>query len=564
MLERLDALGIHYNFKFNKSKEFKTITGAFISILYYIIVLITCFFFTKKFLDTTNPELQRKEIRNFTFPEIKVNQDQFYSYVRLREGNDYIPINQISSYVDVYFFYGKYWLNENPSTESNQAGRHEQRIEGIPCKDTIWYKETGKDLFNLEEQKKIELFSLCYDDSKTNITLFGGTNKPPWTLLSVVAAKCALGSKCLKFEEIKNSQFIMGFYESRFDVSDYDQPLKLIKNEKWKFGFLEGIRQDWRVLISTVEVLTDVGWFRENLRKKAGRVLDIGQRDSRLGYPGGITDGELIVADIYSSNRYLEYKRTYFKIIDIFSGVGGVLELVIFFLSMIYSPVNYIWLKQKMILIGIMNKKNKNGTNWINKIKMNYRKGNNSNKELNQLTILDNYNFNSTNWIDLISKGILQPKGELEKIAGSYYKNCADQLQNINDVYKMIEQFNQLFLFKNVFLTMEQRKLAPYVAITKNQLRVKQAGFERSMMKMELLKPKGEMKVMVAFSMLKESYKKGNLDDISLGLFNYFTQKIEDFESREENIQTMIRLVQKAGFLVLEDKKQNKIKSTFC
>lgn len=562
MLTNFDILGIEYNFKFKESTEFKTLFGAAISIIYYIVALIAWFFFIVKFFDTENPELQRKEIRNFTFPEIKVPQEQFYAYMRLRDNKRYIPIDQIPKYVNIFYLYETFSVNLDPSATKDQIIRISENVEAIPCKETIWYKENGKKIFSKEEQTKIELYSLCYDDSKANVTLYGGTNNPPYTLLSAQVYNCLLGTSCLTFEQMKNTELLMGFYESNFDVADYKNPLKLNSNQIWKFNFLEGIRQEWRVLISKIEVYTDEGWFFESLRKDTGYALDIGDKDSRLDYPG-FKQGQLIAADLYSSNKYIEYKRSYFYLMDVFSGIGGVLELVVFIFMIFYAPLNSMWLNRKLVRLGIMNKRNSRRnlsiTNFCKRKNKKMFKFENKHsgdlEEFKFLEMLDEFSFENVNRIQLVNAGILETRNDNEKMKSYFYKNCENQLEALTDVYTLMQELNQLIIFKNTYFSLEQHKLAPFIAVSLYQLQKNQKNHIGSSLEFGITEPRKELGILQALKMLEVSSKEESADDMELGLNHYINQRVKELEKREELLRVMIKIVRQSGFVVSEGKE---------
>lgn len=458
IIKNLDYFGQGYKFKMNGKTSSTTLIGFLLTISYLIIFLSTIYFFVFKLLDKENPILQKISTFNFTFDDVSINKDEFYPYILLHDNDKALSPDLISFYGDLNVRYDSWVLDGIEMVPTIKF------MKMIPCSSTSWMNGLIK---KFESKTKIEMiknFGMCIDTEKSDITIFGGQSNPPTGILAITLDFCILGASCKSFEQMKNTKVTIGFIESYFDAKDYEEPFKMKINENFQSNIVEGAVKEFRVLAKKTRCLTDTGFIFESYKEDIGFSLGFNLKDSRLDYVGD-DDKEMISVLVMSSNEHILHKRKYFKLIDLLTNVGGVIELIIFFIGIIYAKYNAYIMWNNLVRKSIIRTDAKK---TAQKARQSSQSRLNTKKKQAQNVDIDEYSYDSLLKVKLINARFLKPKNNYEIRKSKFYRSCEELMSQRIEIFELVSQLNELFIFKAVFFDEFLDKIAPYVAIAKN------------------------------------------------------------------------------------------------
>lgn len=464
-----DYFGGSFQLNMKGSETTQTLLGFFFSLSFIILLGLTTFWYTSEFLDTSSPEIQTKDYTNSEYSSFVLNRDKIYTYMFLTDGEHFITRAEVSKYIRLSARLEKSYLDENSQSTKHKSEFKELGV--VPCTQTQWYKEKREELFREQDRGMIDSFGLCVDDSAQSLDIFGGIESDTYQFLSIIGKICNLATGCKTATEMKNAKVVLGFLEGTFASENKKTPFQTFKNEQWRFKLRGGTRKQFVTEIDKVKAFTDTGYFFDLIREDHGFSLGNSNLDSRVFYTG---DDELLVADIYSSNRHLEFTRGYTKALDLFSNIGGVVEIIFFVVGILYTSYNTFIMTKNMVRFGIMKKGQeddaeenpKDAKTGPVKKKDNY--------------ILDDHEYESVLKYKLINWGVYKTNNEIEKKRAKYYKDCEALLSHRMNIYNLIANLNELIIFKDIFFEDYHKKLAPYVAITQNVQKAEEAKHQEN------------------------------------------------------------------------------------
>ena len=103
------------------------------------------------------------------------------------------------------------------------------------------------------------------------------------------------------------------------------------------FNIVQGEKRYIRYFINEIKVITDTGVLFRSYTTDAGFELSNRFIEKRKLYP---SDQVKVQIYFHSSNRHVEYTRLYYKLLDLFSDLGGLMQIIAFSISVGYSQYN--------------------------------------------------------------------------------------------------------------------------------------------------------------------------------------------------------------------------------
>ena len=324
----------------------KTVVGFFFSLAFTAIILLATFKFSYQYFDVSRPRVLIKDIRNDTYPNITLNHDPIYYFFSVHGPNGFVSSDDIPSYVNMIVRYED--ITANPNGTLNVRAE-EVRME--PCSQTEWVQKVAP-VMNPNHQKIATTFGLCAKDSQSQFLLFKGTD-PPYGHIEIQIRRCEQGAACKTSGEISDLVFILYTVEHYFNSSNRKEPLHHSSEAKTRFRIRPGERTEYRYFIQDMQVASDDGIFSKLFDYKYGYQWSHPKVDKRKLYS---SDAAYVHLNIYSSGRHIEYTRVYYKLLDLFSDIGGVIQVISFIITVLYSNYNEYVQRKNLIRYGVLGK----------------------------------------------------------------------------------------------------------------------------------------------------------------------------------------------------------------
>lgn len=323
----------------------KTLLGFFLSLTFTSVILLATFKFSYQYFDVSRPRVLIKDIRNDTYPNITVNHDGIYYFLSVHGPGGYLAPQDIASFVNMRIRHEKIAANPNGTlkVETEEIGMQ-------PCTELAWFSQMAEHA--KPNHKKIATsFGLCSSKGDEKFLLYEGTD-PPYGHVEVLFQRCQL-AVCRTAEELAQLTFRFYTVEHYFDSTIRKNPLYLSSEVKTELKIRSGERTEYRYFVQDVKVATDTGVFSKVFDYKSGFQWSQPKEDKRKLYP---SDSAYVQMNIYSSGRHIEYTRVYYKLLDLFSDIGGVIQIVSFVITVLYSRYNEYVQRRNLIRFGILGK----------------------------------------------------------------------------------------------------------------------------------------------------------------------------------------------------------------
>ena len=313
--KRLDIFGVAPLFTIRGRPTFQTQIGSCLTILCIFLMGIYVLVFLNQMINHKSPDLQSSIYYDEIPQEIQLNKNNF-SFAFGLQTKDY------ENYIDDSIYNVK---------------AHQIKLEfirnGIYNYEDIPLKLINCSQYNFEMIpeffKKLPLNNLyCIDN---DINLKGEFKKEYWNYIRLNFSKCENstenGNKCKSEEEINKllSAGYIGIFipDYSFEPTKYSSPYSpYIKNlyKAFSIKYFEDIFFYFKI----VQIITDSGYFFEDKKTIKFATFDYTQNDIDFR-----ESNHFLSLTIRVSSKREIFQRSYIKLQEIFSNVGGMLKIVL-------------------------------------------------------------------------------------------------------------------------------------------------------------------------------------------------------------------------------------------
>ena len=441
-LRQFDFFGEQFQLSMHGDRRVKTLAGFCLTMVFYLVILVCGGWFVLDYSDTSNPEGERREIPLTLAQQILVNEDRFFLMVLVKNDNKFVAAGDVSQLLELSVDMVRH--SRDRIEDAVAASSTLRSIGLVPCAETRWYRTHPRLGLSSNERVLFDAFAVCPRETGEPLWIKGFDEElESVNLFLQVRKSAALGSSplpstpCLELWPL--------FLQTGYDKSDYDEPLQIARNYKYKYQLAEGLKKEVTLKVSPVKSVSIRGVLGDTRLEHVGAYVK--SENSQAFFSAG---RELLHIRLVSSADYLEYTRSYTPLYQLISNVGGVIEIVAFLVAVLYSQLNGYVSKKNLTRYGIM-KKNK-AANLL--------------ENTGDPDDPESFHYNSLLKLKLVNSGLLKPKDETEKKRAQFLKACEHLAIERCDIYKIIKNMNELIVFKNLFFTKAHRKLAPVVGIS--------------------------------------------------------------------------------------------------
>lgn len=407
-LSQFDIISSHINLHSNSKGSLRLTSniGGFLSIIFLILVFSCSIFFIQEFFQYSKPNVFMSENNKVNITFSNFNKLVFGVRITDEYGNNY-------KNEDTLFRYQYSWVTTE--RKNNSISQVYNNLNTTQCQIDK-FNTSNKDEKELVSNFKMLNSFTCVDwDYNPNLPydLFGiyGDQNNLYSISVFLIFQCVNttenNNKCASIEEIDSklgNAYVEYFSIDNFIIHENKNPIdKQISTIRLSISNMNN-KRIWFSL-SQFEYVTDLGLIFENKNKVDFHNLVLYKEESRVINKDLINNGKDFFAIFsFQNNPILKnYSRTYIKVQDLISNIGGIIEgLYIFiylFLFLIGNKLskinifNHLPIIEKSNIIKVMNlyKNNLNKrSSIISSSKVNICNNYNTNMFFNENNIKEN------------------------------------------------------------------------------------------------------------------------------------------------------------------------------
>lgn len=237
----------------------------------------------------------------------------------------------------------------------------------------------------------------------------------------------------------------------------------------------------------------DISYAKFASKTDSGMLYSIIKEESGIRYEGispydyapwgGTVNSPLITVNLVASLRHVSYFRTYGKLTVLVSNIGGIMQVTVSIIAVIYSIYNQYVRKRDLVVYGIMNMlpPEKDETKSVNasfsKTLNKSREEKAPEGEKSQFTrsktmALDPKSNMGSFWKYLCFSGQQRKKSSSTSLRNledfryfEYWNDCERLLDYTTEVTSMLPLINEFEILRAVFFTNYHERLAPRIGI---------------------------------------------------------------------------------------------------
>ena len=346
-LVNFDIYSKRISFFFNNNEKIGTIFGFIYTIMYILISLAIFINYLVYAVKRKNAKIYDSTAYSKNIPEININPNILYFAFGLENPKT------SNRFIDESIYYPRIFFLEKIKVNGQFITTEKKELEYEICKE----ENFGEDYKNLLDKRELNN-SYCLKDY--NLTLSGGYTYNQMTNIIILIYPCKNNTgnnRQCKSQEIIDSYIKRGIFSIKLkdislDPHNYSFPV-LPSLQNYDITIDSSIYKDFIIYYGITEIKTDTGLFNE--REKTQKYLKLKNKfesfylRNDLEYNNG---SEVISVDLRIDQMIFTQKRIYQKIPEIFSIIGGYMQLLNIIFSLLSLLINNI-LPELKILNGI-------------------------------------------------------------------------------------------------------------------------------------------------------------------------------------------------------------------
>src|SRR3990167_2155296 len=506
----LDQFGHRFNFFMNGQTSTKTLTGFIFTLLAASLSVASFYIFYNAMVDRTTPTIQVSKTFVQDSGEISVK-DDFFIFVLFINYGTLIPRSFMPGFgrLKVKLVYEELTDTPYPRVGNNTDSYMVDTYDMVACNSTQAYNG-NKGSLTKDMITSLDFAGYCVPDLTPE-------QKQEWTLRSTSGKKfsqrklaiefypCNLPVGCVPWIAKKDLFFYVSTIEKGFNGLDFEKPIIPILQAENRFLMLEGMHKTIDVSFSRFTSKTDSGMLYSIIKEESGiRYEGISPYDYSPW--GGTVNSPLITVNLVASLKQVSYFRSYGKLTVLVSNIGGIMQVTVSIIAVIYSIYNQYVRKRDLVVYGIMNMlpPEKDQTKSANSSPG--KSLNKSQDDINKDTQKDTLSSSKTIAVDPRSNmgsfwkyicfgGRQRKKGSSTSLKNledfryfEYWNDCERLLEYTTEVTSMLPLMNELEILRSVFFTNYHERLAPRVGISIISDKSQEAAFYQKVSSEEVAK----------------------------------------------------------------------------
>lgn len=339
MIEKLDIFAKPRGFSIDGTEKYKTQMGVACTIFFIISAFSAASLYTFRFINRKeNPSVKSKFEYLEKSPTINLNKLNFVISLTGFVENKAIMPQQLLRTLSIKFAVGKRFVNLKNTLEEDL-----DLLDARPCKESD-FTINGVNILTTAHLNDFTM-SVCPQNDQL---LIGGENlEKNSTFVKLIVEPCKLNCRpdAASIILYKDIRLKLGYSHASISEKNFTHPFKhyLVTNVEYPCYDTKSFQR--KFFLRRVDISTDVGLFGEEKEVKSAVNFDRYYVEDRFRGTGD----PYVDIEFYSSHHIKVVQRTYDKIPDTLSDIGGILSLVLSFVGATYKFYNKTRLKLHLV-----------------------------------------------------------------------------------------------------------------------------------------------------------------------------------------------------------------------
>lgn len=376
-LKFLDQFGTPAIFSIEGKESFGTFIGVLWSIVFLVALLISIIFYGKVYSLKEQPTVQTSLLTNAEVEQINLANSKFFVSLQFREEGQFI---ESSSYTNTWFRFKAFLISETQESEVSEIVPEVTRteLEIVDCSED---SSIDKTQFSGRVQEALQKGSSCIIFNNNEV-LTGDHNSLIFKYIDIEVLPCDEDLPSCKTgglsegvnlgntvadeanEKVRKVSVEVNFVEAAGNDESFNNPVNLHINSNYKFSMDLYMEQFVDIYMMPLTVDSVYGEFWDSQSSASSLTLSQVIQDSTTRDPGTKTfskqgqddsrSANYLNIRILGSNKSLTMTREYKKLIDVFSDVGGLAEVISFVIALFYGWYNGVKMETYQVNKGVL------------------------------------------------------------------------------------------------------------------------------------------------------------------------------------------------------------------
>ena len=133
----LDFFTSNVKLKYRGGRGYQTISGGFITLLFYGLIAFAAVYYCFKFFDTTEPKVTEKVYRSHSAFTVDLVKERFHMFFFAREKDNFISADNFLRLFDIKASI----ITTSYNLNSTDIVAHDTKIDTNPCRNSYWLND---------------------------------------------------------------------------------------------------------------------------------------------------------------------------------------------------------------------------------------------------------------------------------------------------------------------------------------------------------------------------------------------------------------------------------------
>ena len=370
LLKKIDIFAEPPNLNIDGQVKYRSKTGALFTLIYATALVSVIVVQLMGFFDTSSPLTSTDTYTRDVYPRINLREHKIVpSIIGYSDEVTLIPVDELNYYMTLGAFLVRWVPTSDPNDSAANTEKLFERIDLIPCRELY---EKSPELFDYYQKDDtpiqiLQEYGLCINANDDRFRVDGQLTADLWEYISIFIRPCSQvtvfnnpdgttseTTNCATADDINKLNFVVSTPIGSYKAAQKNNPLKLIPNFDEVFYVNTFANQQYTTKVGETSVMDYTGilpaWsFTQKLFGIESSIYSITNRNTQrttctpkqaLDFENEIDCPSYFTYMIQSSGKVHINKRTYVSLVDILSTVGGINNVLMIVLQLIYKKIN--------------------------------------------------------------------------------------------------------------------------------------------------------------------------------------------------------------------------------
>jgi len=354
LLKSADLFGKRFSFTTEGSSIHKTHVGALLGLIGLSFIVFGAIMKTSRYLDKSTPTSSISEKRSMVYPTMNLYDEGHvmgFGLYNASKGVEFINSTMTAPFATIFAYI--YTYDYDQVTDTIPLVKTEI-VPYVPCpllNSTTIIEMIKKDRIQYQFFAYFGICPYIKPDVRERWIVGGDISKPPYNILQIAIYPCSLEDKsqCGSFRDIAQMKILLGVLYKIVDLTNKTEPISSKLSTDIEYPLNPTTTLKCTFTFSEQFIMDDDREFSDPYLKQ--RYVDQREISTITGYRDSsiyCTKEQILLGDctpyltieLKSDSTQITVNRTYFKVFELLSEIGGYLQVVVLLFELLYHLYN--------------------------------------------------------------------------------------------------------------------------------------------------------------------------------------------------------------------------------